>query len=849
MTPLAEGALLGTQHLAWLHEGWRCARTPPGACADPHALDAAPLEWHAATVPGTVASALHADLDLPGAYDADDWWYRVRFDAPRDPQRRYRLRFDGLATLADVWLNGTPILASRNMFVGQRVDVTAILEEHNELVIRFAALDAALAVKRPRPRWRTALVSHQNLRWFRTTLVGRIPGWTPAVTPVGPWGPVALEAVDRAELATLSLRTWADGTIGHVKLDAAIDVLDGHRIDAARLRLDDAQHALAVEARSGGVAITGELELPDVALWWPHTHGTPRLAACRLEVRLDGEWIAAHCGAVGFRALALDTTDGQVRFRINGVPVFCRGACWTPLDVRAIRASPEALRQALEMARDAGINMIRVGGTMAYESEAFYRLCDELGILVWQDFMFANMDYPVWDPAFRAEAEAEVRYQLARLHRHACIAAYCGGSEIAQQAAMLGLPADQWSNDFFAEALPRAIAQQHPGIPYFPSTPWGGALPFHVATGVSHYYGVGAYRRPLADVKGARVKFATECLAFANVPDPSTTALVVGTPTPPPHHPKWKAHTPRDTGAGWDFEDIRDHYLRALFRVDPVALRSQDLARYYALSRVASGEAMRRTFAEWRAPASECGGALVWFNRDFWPGAGWGIVDSTGRPKAAWWYLKRAWAPRSVHFTDEGLDGLAIHVVNESDAPWTVALELDLLRHGQRTSDGARREVRVPARGASSLSADALVGYFCDPTAAYRFGPAKHDVIAVRLRDPASGDVLAEDFHFPAGLDLPRQANVQLDARAAWLASGEVELRLRTDTFLQAVAIECEGFRPDDDYFHLAPGIDKRVRLVPLEGAPRRFRADLEALNLDRVVTVRAERGAEREAA
>jgi beta-mannosidase len=369
--------------------------------------------------------------------------------------------------------------------------------------------------------------------------------------------------------------------------------------------------------------VGGDVEV-DVPSWWPHTHGTPHLEPCRLELRLGDEWITVDCGRVGFRDIRLDTAGGQVRFVVNGVPVFCRGACWTTLDILRLRADAGALRRALETARDSGANMLRVGGTMTYESEDFYRLCDELGILVWQDFMFANMDYPVGDPDFRAEVEAEARQVLARLHRHPCIAAYCGGSEVAQQAAMMGLPEKYWSNDFFLETLPRLCDEAQPGVAYFPSSPWGGALPFHVSEGIAHYYGVGAYRRPLADAKSAKVRFATECLGISNVPEQSTMGLVLEGTMPPPHHPRWKARVPRDNGSGYDFEDIRDHYLKALFGEDATDLRAQDVARYYALSRVVSGEVMSQTYGEWRAPSSGCGGALVWFYRDLWPGAGLG---------------------------------------------------------------------------------------------------------------------------------------------------------------------------------------------------------------------------------
>jgi beta-mannosidase len=737
----------------------------------------------------------------------------MAFALPSRAARHY-LRLEGLATLADVWLNGTHILSSRNMFVTHRIDVTALLREANELVICFRSLGEALKERRARPKWKTQLVNHQNLRWFRTTLLGRIPGWTPAIAPVGPWAPIGLESAGAVEVEALQLLT----TARTLRIRARVSA----KIDEARVRIGDDAHPVTVRSSE----IEGEVAV-DLPLWWPHTHGAPHLESCHLELRTGEEWIDVDCGRVGFRDIALDTEGGAVRFVVNGVPVFCRGACWTTLDIVKLRGDAASLRRALETLRDSGANMVRVGGTMTYESEDFYRLCDEMGILVWQDFMFANMDYPVADPGFRGEIEAEARQQLARLHRHPCIAAYCGGSEVAQQAAMMGLAREHWSNEFFLETLPKMCEEQQPGVAYFPSSPWGGALPFHVSTGIAHYYGVGAYRRPLADAKAARGRFATECLGISNVPEAETMALVMEGTLPPPHHPRWKARVPRDSGSGYDFEDVRDHYLEVLFGEKAAELRAQDVARYYALSRVVSGEVMSRTYGEWRAPASGCGGALVWFYRDLWPGAGWGLTDSTGRPKAALWYLKRAWAPVSIHLTDEGLDGYGIHAVNESGDALEALVEIEMYQAGKSVSGSAQVPVTLPARGAVSLQGDALLGYFSDSTNAYRFGPPKYDVVSARLLRADTGEVLSEDFQFPAGMDLRAQRDVKLEAHAGRRTDGRIEVVLRSDTFLQSVNIACDGYTPGDNYFHLAPNQEKRI---PFDGEGP-FKATFEALN------------------
>ena len=815
--PPAVGHLLDPVEARALETGWQLARADAGSCAEPQDLARLPLEWHEAQVPGTVAGCLHRDLDAPGDYDAHDWWYRTGFPRPANGTRHY-LRFEGLATIAQAWLNGRPIVSSRNMFVPQRVDVTALLEDDNALVIAFRSLDRELGQRRPRPRWKTRLVEKQGLRWIRTTLLGRIPGWTPAAPAVGPWGPVMLESVQGADVSAVALRARIEDGRGHVSFRARVEALDGRTLDAARLRVGDAVFPLSIA--DGG--IQGDVVLHHAPRWWPHTHGDPRLLPCRLELDLGGERAEIDCGRVGLRELALDTRDGGVRFVVNGVPVFCRGAVWTPLDILRLRATPGELRRALGALRDAGANMVRVGGTMAYESDAFYALCDELGLMVWQDFMFANMDYPAADVGFSDEVDAEARHHVRRLASHPCVVAWCGGSEVAQQAAMQGLGKEAWGGELFERVLPSIVAGHHPGTPYFPSSPWGGALPFHVASGIAHYYGVGAYRRPLADAKHARVKFATECLGFSNVPD--------GEPEHPPHHPRWKARVPRDNGAGYDFEDVRDHYLRELFGHDPVSLRASDPARYYAESRVVSGEVMARTYSEWRAPASGCGGALVWFHRDLWSGAGWGIVAADGTPKSPWWFLRRAWAPIAVRLTDEGLDGAAAHAINEGDAPLDARLEITLILDGQASGERGGLDVHLAPREALTLPVDAILARFTDAMNAYRFGPPKAHVLVARLLD-AKGEVLSEDALFPAGHGLARAADACIETRVRRVEGGRFEVTVKTDRFLQAVAIECEGSRPDDNYFHLIPGVTKRLAFAPLPDRGRTFTAHMAPLN------------------
>ncbi len=285
------------------------------------------------------------------------------------------------------------------------------------------------------------------------------------------------------------------------------------------------------------------------------------------------------------------------------------------------------------------------------------------------------------------------------------------------------------------------------------------------------------------------------------------------------HHPLWKQRSPRDLGAGWDFDDVRDHYLQRLFGIDSVALRSVDHERYLALGRIATGEAMARCFAEWRRTDSPTRGALIWFLRDLWPGAGWGVVDANGDPKPCWFALKRVLAPVALAITDEGVNGLALHVCNDPATPLDARIEIDLFRDGEVPVGHAQTDVHVPAHGAITLAAAGLFDEWLDLSYAYRFGPPLADVAHAKL---LAGDTLLVDaFQFPTGLPGTRESDIGLAAESLPRDDGDVLLRLATRRFAQSVAIQTPGFVPADNGFHLAPGQVRDVLLRHTPGTPR----------------------------
>lgn len=790
------------QRIVRLEGGWRMAMTAAGAAETPAALPVG-LDWIPAIVPGTAAQALQAvgrfNLAAPQPLHDRDIWFHVPL-SERGPRT---LRLEGLATCAEVWLNASRLLESANMFRAHEIDVELAGDDHLFIVFRSLdkAIESRVAGKRGgRARWRTRLVENNALRLVRTTLLGHMTGWQPAVHAVGPWRPVSLiEQSPQVRIRAHDLQATLEGDDGVLKLTLKLD-RQGLRPAAV---LQAGSHSASL-TWAGNNRVAGTLRLRKVDKWWPRTHGTPALYPVRLRL---GE-LEVDLGKVGFRSIELDRgTDGKgFALKVNGQPVFARGACWSASDLVSLAGDRASLEPWLNLAAAAHMNMIRVGGTMVYESEDFLALCDELGLMVWHDFMFANMDYPVADEAFRAEADLEARQFLHRTQAHPCLAIACGGSEVAQQAGMLGLPPELWTGPLYEDVLPKAVAAVRPDVPYVAHSPGGGDLPFSTDAGVSHYYGVGAYMRPLDDARRAGVRFTSECLGFANVPTPASPGV------PWQDYPAWKAAVPRDRGTDWDFEDVRDHYLRLLYGVDPARLHQEDRAHYLRLSRAVSVEVMRSTIDEWRRTGSGCAGALVWMFKDFQPGAGWGVADAAGLPKLAWHGLRRGYQPVRAALTDEGLNGLGVHLINEGATAVQARLSLTCLQDGATVTLKRERDVELPARSNRTLSSAELIGSFFDLTYAYRFGPPPLDVAVVRLGDPASGAVLDESLHFPLGRAALTHTS-GLTAQPVQEGDGWV-LRLETERIAPSVQIEDAAWRAADEGFALMPGEQRIVKLI-----------------------------------
>lgn len=684
--------------------------------------------WLPAVVPGGVHESLLAAGAIEHPYrDRDessvrwveerDWWFRATFAGP-GPLRadeRARLVLEGLDTVVDLWLNGEPLGHHENMFRPAELDVTARLAASNDLLLRFSPPLAGLT-----PPAAVAEMGRRLGDVFAALTgdaagggaddagggdaggggaddegapagadAGGMPealgvatlrrkamfswGWDfgPRVPSVGIWNPVRLVVEREAALTGHHVRTdRLDGDTAGLTLLAEVDAFATGAALTARFDLvSPSGRTTSARLPVVGGAARGTLVVPDAEPWWTHDLGTPALYDVTVTL-LDGEReVDRVADRVGLRTIALDRgedDEGGRRFRfvLNGVPVFARGANWLPADMLVGSVAPQRHRALVGLARDAGMTMLRIWGGGIYEKDAFYAACDELGVLVWHDFMFACTDYPSDDPALVDEVTKEAAYQVRRLRNRASMALWSGNNEVQliHGFAYQGYEPGPWGYAFFHEILPAAVAEHDGGVPYWPGSPWGEdpAEGFMAVNGVLdgdrhawevwHGFDFGAGGGPYASVGEARHyrryaqdrgKFVSEFGIHAS-PERSTLERWVAADELAVHSPSFDHHNKDNP------KDKHDAVLEIVTGLPA------DLDQYVDFTMVSQAEGLKFGVEHYRRRQPHCSGTLVWQLNDVWPGFSWSVVDHDLVPKAAYHYLARAYAPVLASFRRDG---------------------------------------------------------------------------------------------------------------------------------------------------------------------------------------------------
>jgi beta-mannosidase len=645
-----------------LHDGWTVTGGPIQAPA---------------TVPGVVhldllAAGLIPDpyLDLNEAAVAwvgrTDWTYASTFDWHPDGAQRVDLVAEGLDTVARVELNDVPLGALRDMHRTHRFDVTGVLRPgDNRLTVAFRApLDAAeeaAAELGDRPR-----VNPHPYNAVRKNASSYGWDWGPDLPSAGIWRPIALEAWTGARLAGVRplVDVRPDGT-GVLDVHAAVDTLRPTRLS---VRAGVAGRSTTAPVAEGGAIV--RVEVPDADLWWPAGYGGQPLYDVTVEL-LDGstdgdQVLDRRTVRVGFRTVALETEPDEhgtsFALRVNGTQVLVRGFNWIPDDAFLPRVDRARYERRLRQGLAAGANLLRVWGGGIYETEDFYGLCDELGLLVWQDVLFACAAYAEEEP-LAGEVLAEVAEAVSRLSAHPSLVLWCGGNECLWGHEDWGwqepLAGRTWGAGYYLHDLPRLVAELDPTRPYVPGSPFSpapGVHPNDPSHGPMHIWDVWNERDWTA-YRSYTPRFVSE-FGFQGPPTWATLTRAIHDDALAPDSPGMLAHQKADDGNGKLARGLQGHL--------PEPATFDD---WHWATQLNQARALVAGIEHFRALAPVCTGAIVWQLNDCWPVSSWAVVDGDGRLKPAWYAVRRAFRDRLAVVRPSG-DGLELALLADGAAPW-----------------------------------------------------------------------------------------------------------------------------------------------------------------------------------
>ncbi|MBS0199420.1 MAG: glycoside hydrolase family 2 protein [Proteobacteria bacterium] len=644
--------------------------------------------WRRATVPGTVHTDLLANHQIPdpyvGAPEAGlqwiglaGWEYRRSFDVDAAALRatRNELVFTGLDTLADVWLNGERILSANNSFRTWRVPAHGKLKAHgNTLRVVFHSPIATLlpqvqAMPHKIAGNYTSPYGDEPKDAMTANFV-RKPGyhygwdWGPRYVTAGIWQPVSLQSWSGARIDDLQIRQ---------------DHVDGERAElTARVRIDPAASAhyrvrLWQVAPDGRRSAAGDREVDatttttvDIPVridhpqrWYPNGYGAQPLYRYEAEVLANGRVSDRFSRRTGLRSVELrrekDASGRSFEFVVNGVPVFAKGANSIPFDMFAPRPSDAQIRGILQSARDANMNMLRSWGGGYYERDAFFDAADELGLMVWQDFMFGGGMQPAYDPAFRANVVAEARDQLQRLRNHPSIVLWCGNNEeeiawkywghgkelTAADPEFAKKVWDGWQQ-LFDRDLREVVQQEGGGIAYWPSSPSADDLAGKADindSGDRHYWEVwGGPAYPYEKYLEITPRFMSE-YGLQAWPDMHAIRAFAGKQALAIDSPVVVVHQKFMAGKGNE---------RLMLYITREYGTPRDFADFVYLSQVMQMDGISLAALHHRASRPVTMGSLYWQLNDVWPGASWSSIDWFGRWKPLNYAARRFYAPVAV---------------------------------------------------------------------------------------------------------------------------------------------------------------------------------------------------------
>lgn len=791
--------------------------------------------WLPAVVPGTVHTDLMAHGKIEDPYfrmnerqvqwiDKVNWEYRTILTVTPELLARDRvaLDFKGLDTYAEVTLNGQPVLSADNMFREWKAEVKSLLKVgDNELHILFRspivegirkhdALPYVIPVSDNDQAVTGEVEGGRKVSVF-TRKAGYHFGWDwgPRLVTSGIWRPVYLEAWDEASITDLHIQQKSLDQQKAV-MNASFEI-DAQADGPARLTIAHEGMELAtvsVDLKKGVNRYDAPFEIANPILWWTNGLGEAHLYNLTGTVAVDGG-TASRLVRIGLRTLELvrekDDKGTSFYFKLNGVPVFMKGVNYIPNDMFLPRVTPDNYRKVVETARVSHMNMIRIWGGGVYEDNLFYDLCDEAGILVWQDFMFACAMFP-GDEEFLENVRQEATDNVKRLRNHPSIGLWCGNNEIlsawygwgwkrAEEAKSQENADLIWKayEDIFHKVLPEVVSALDPARSYWASSPSSGmGIPADLVNGDEHYWGVWWGKEPFETYATHMARFMSE-YGFQSFPEIATVRKY----TTPEDHDIYsevmKSHQRSSIG-----NETIEYYMLKEYE------KPKDFESFLYVGQVLQAEGIKFGLEGHRRAAPYNMGSLYWQINDVWPVASWSSTDYYQRWKALQYYVKKGFEPLLVSPFREG-EALKVAVINDHLSEKNGVLRLRLLDFEGREVRKVENEVTVPANASTVLFSENL----------NEFLGGAHPEECFLVTELIEGDEISSSnllyFKPFKELKLPEPAVTITTEKTA----EGYDILLTTDKLARNVYLQCgdeEGFF-SDNYFDMLPSSTVRVTL------------------------------------
>jgi len=607
-------------------------------------------------VPGDVHSALLNAGEITDPYWRDteptldwvhesDWEAVTQFDITLNTEQRYFITFDCIDCHVVVKLNDQTVGYAHSQFLRWDFDVTEfVISGNNELSVLFRSNSQTAAAKAAASEIVTPPTKNNRLPHFnylRKTACHAGWDWNIALSPLGIYGEVYLRELKTVKLNDVLLRQCFSGESVRLEVELSFDVFTACEVPM-KVGVSGATSATNLQVYPGENNYTLELNIKQPQLWWPVGEGAQTTHNLSILVGDEERLIP-----VGFRHIELDTTadeDGRgFAFIINGRKLFMRGANWIPADALPANATPDVVRDLLTSAIEANMNMLRVWGGGQYEADWFYELCTELGILVWQDFMFACNLYPAHDREWLKLVKVEAQQQVRRLSKHPCVALWCGDNELV--GALNWYPESQQDRDRYLaiydrlnHTLEEVVDEARLDIPFWSSSPSIGRLNFgdgwhDDSSGDMHFWDVWHEAKDFEHYRTVRPRFCSE-FGFQSFPSMAVIERFTEPADRTVSSAVMQIHQ-RNEGGNERIVETMQRYFNV----------PESFAERVYLSQLSHGLAMKTAIEYWRSCKPRCMGTLYWQLNDTWPVASWASLEHGGGWKCTQYLARRFFQP------------------------------------------------------------------------------------------------------------------------------------------------------------------------------------------------------------